>query len=162
MHRLAKSLIAAALGPSLMLLPAAAAAAPPAPNLGFVVQVSLTPKAAAKLAEIHEKIKVSAYWYGEPSKSAPKREISEVGQVVLGSEDVQLPGSGGVATITGKTARADHLDWLLNREVSVNVNVYTARLADKNNLLDCELVEDIIVKLQTKPNPVKCKLIGEK
>ncbi|MDR3494403.1 MAG: hypothetical protein P4L82_07355, partial [Ancalomicrobiaceae bacterium] len=84
------------------------------------------------------------------------------GQVVLGTEMIQLPGSGGVATITGSTAKANHVDWLKNREVSVNVNVYTARLADENNLLDCDLVDGLVADVQVKPNKVVCKLIGEK
>ncbi len=130
-------------------------------SMGFSVDVSLSSQSAAKLAARKEQIVVSAVWSGEPTKAARKR-ADEMGQIDLGTEQVRIPGSGGRAEITGRTVQVKRIDWVKDRAVAVNVNVFSARLSDPNNLLDCGLFDDKVTIARSKPVQIACKLIGER
>jgi hypothetical protein len=129
-------------------------------SMGFSVDVSLSSSAAAKLNALKEKIVVSVLWYGEPTRAARKR-ADEMGQIDLGTEQVRLPSSGGQAEITGRSVQVKHIDWVKNRAVQVNVNVFSARLSGPDNYLDCGAFEDTVVVARSKPVQMVCKLIGE-
>jgi hypothetical protein len=129
-------------------------------SMGFSVDVSLSSPAAAKLNALKEKIVVSVLWYGEPTRAARKR-ADEMGQIDLGTEQVRLPASGGRAEITGRSVQVEHIDWVKDRAVQVNVNVFSARLSGPDNYLDCGAFEDTVVIARSKPVQMVCKLIGE-
>ena len=129
-------------------------------SMGFSVDVSLSSTAAAKLNALKEKIVISVLWYGEPTRAARKR-ADEMGQIDLGTEQVRLSGSGGPAVITGRSVQVKHIDWVKNRAVQVNVNVFSARLSGPDNYLDCGVFEDTVVVARSKPVQMVCKLIGE-
>ena len=129
-------------------------------SMGFSVDVSLSSSAVAKLAALNEKIVISVLWYGEPTRAARKR-ADEMGQIDLGTEQVRLPGSGGRAEITGRSVQVKHIEWVKNRAVLVNVNVFSARLSGPDNLLDCGLFENTVSVARSKPVQIACKLIGE-
>ncbi|MER9250709.1 hypothetical protein NKI59_02675 [Mesorhizobium sp. M0598] len=71
-------------------------------DLGFDVNVTLSKKAAAKLAVEKEGIVVFASYYGDPKRSAAKH-ANEVGQIDLTPQDeeVEIAGTGGRARISG-------------------------------------------------------------
>ena len=129
-------------------------------EIGFEVDVSLSPRAAATLAERHEAITVWASWYGVATEAAAKH-ADEMGQIDFGTETVQLPGTGGSAHLSGQHVTINHLDWVQDRTVTVLVNVYSARLSSQDNLLDCGLFEDSVAVARAKPVEIACKLIGE-
>jgi hypothetical protein len=135
--------------------------AAPDGGMGFSVDVSLSSAAAARLNALKEKIVVSVFWYGEPTKAARKR-ADERGQIDLGTEEVRLPASGGRGEITGKTVEIKHIDWVKGRAVRVNVNVFSARLSGPNNYLDCGAFEDAVAIARSKSVQMTCKLIGER
>ena len=128
-------------------------------SMGFSVDVSLSSQAAAKLNALKEKVVVSVLWYGEPIRAARKR-ADEMGQIDLGTEQVRLPASGGQAEITGRSVQVKHIDWVKNRAVQVNVNVFSARLSGPDNYLDCGVFEGTVVVARSKPVQMVCKLIG--
>lgn len=129
-------------------------------SMGFAVEVSLSAPAATKLNVLKEKIVVSVLWYGEPTSAARKR-ADEMGQIDLGTEQVRLPASGGRAEIAGRSVQIKRIDWVKNRAVLANVNVFSARLSSPNNYLDCGVFEDTVVVARSKPVKIVCKLIGE-
>jgi hypothetical protein len=129
-------------------------------GMSFSVDVSLSSPAAAKLNALKEKIVVSVFWFGEPTRAARKR-ADEMGQIDLGTEQVRLPASGGRTEITGRSVQVKHIDWVKNRAVQVNVNVFSARLSGPDNYLDCGAFEDTVVVARSKPIQMVCKLIGE-
>ena len=129
-------------------------------KMAFSVDVSLSPKAAARLAALNEKIVVAAYWFGEPAPAA-RKHANEMGQISLGTEEIRIPGTGGRAQITGQAARADHFGWVKYGAVQVNVNVYSARQSGPNNILACDLFEDAAALARARPIPLLCKLIEE-
>lgn len=140
-----------------LLAPPALAAGGP---MSFSFNLSLSPKAAALLAEKKERIIVWSSWWGEPTKAA-KKYADEVGQIALGQERVTLTAAGGAGELTGRKVAVNHIDRVKDRAVQVWINVYTARLSGPDNLLNCDIFEDSLLVARAKPIAIACKLIGE-
>ena len=113
--------------------------------------------ATTALQQRGEMVVISAFYVGEP---APGNllPVDEMGMVYLGSEDytvyplnqtVQIGHSLGAAPIGNVLAPM------------VNVNVYSARHTDENNLLDCGIVDGPTDALSKQPQLISCNLIGD-
>ena len=129
--------------------------APPAhgPN-AFTVVVALTPQASAKLTALHEKVTVAAYYYGLP---APGVQAGPDGQVDLGSEKVEFAPPQNQAVFAG--ALDDGELKTIAGPPRVLVNVFSARQAAPDNLLDCGIFDDAIVTAQAHTPHIVCDLI---
>lgn len=137
--------------------PAADAAAPPSPY-AFEISLTLTPRAAEKLAASKERVIVDASYFG-PAVSAAAPGVDEHGQEVwLGGDMIEVdpvnarvkaPGTGfdptNIASITG--------------EPEVLVNVYSARKTHTDNLLSCGIYQGPVKMAQQKPVEIRCDLI---
>jgi hypothetical protein len=123
---------------------------------GFIVDVTLSTKAAALLRDRKEAIVVAAMYEGNPIP-ARQKYAGEDGLLGLGSEDVILPAAGGRATITGNKVKRDRIGWV--ERFDVLVNVYSARRSSQDNLLDCGIFEDSVAKAHAAPIHISCKLI---
>ncbi|WP_214477087.1 hypothetical protein [Mesorhizobium sp. dw_380] len=130
-------------------------------NMGFDVNVTLSKKAAAKLAATKEEIVVFADYYGDPKRSAQKH-ANEIGQISLAPQDeeVGIPHTGGHAHISGAKVDAKRLDWLAGPP-KVNVNVASARKSSSDNLLGCDFIDGPLSDVQKKPVTLHCGLIEE-
>jgi len=155
MHGLRRLILAAAMGGS-----AAAAGGPPeAPApYGFVVEVQLSAKAAAKLAAVGETVEVLAYYSGDPAPSALKH-ADQMNQINLGHETVEISGAGGPAVFTGRAIRRERTAWLARPDPDVDVNVQS--LGHNQNRLDCEIFEGKLSLARRAPVALHCKLVGE-
>ncbi|MCK8783636.1 hypothetical protein M0638_04475 [Roseomonas sp. NAR14] len=128
----------------------------------FAVAVTLSPRAAARLAALGESITVAAYYSGEPTRAA-RRHADRMGQINLGAERADLPGAGGTARLTGRNIRLAEIAWVENRAVQVLVNVFSARRRNPDNLLDCGIHEGALAEAAARsPIPIACRLIGER
>ncbi|MDR3512652.1 MAG: hypothetical protein P4L73_13535 [Caulobacteraceae bacterium] len=138
----------------------AAEAAPAwATTPAFQVAVSLSPKAAARLAHPHETIIVAAYVYGDANDRG-QRLADEVGQIDFGREQkVELPGPG-VARFQGVRYDTKRLVYV-DGKLQVLVNVYSGRRSSPDNLLDCSIFQDSVELAGRAVIPIRCKLIGE-
>src|SRR5580765_6799915 len=138
---------------------AAAEVAPP--PMGFDLAITLSDKAAKRLHATKEGITVSARYYGDPTPHAQKH-ANEVGQIDLGGEMLRLPGRAGPARISGKKILAGRLGWI-QEGAKVNVNVFSSRLANKDNILSCDFIDaDVAQVLKAQPIALHCALIEEK
>ena len=121
------------------------------------IDLTFTDKALAELTTRGEGVVVAAYWMGDPAPGATL-QTNEIGTVFLLSEDLTLqPGPARV--VLGSNLAAAPMD-----QVTVpymNVNVFSARWTDEDNLLDCEVLDDVLATLAAKPQAIHCKLIGE-
>jgi hypothetical protein len=135
------------------------AAAPSGPY-SFPITVTVSPKAAATLRRLQETITLSAYYYGDPAPGAEKH-ADEVGQILLGRFQTEIPGSGGRAAIDGSAVKRARLVWLAPGGPEVNVNVFSSRRSGPDNLLDCDFFQDKVAIARRKPVQLACKLIGE-
>lgn len=131
-------------------------------DMGFDVNVTLSQKAAAKLAAEKEGIVVLASYYGDPKRNAEKH-ANEVGQIDLTPQDeqVELSGSGGHARVSGAKVDTKRLDWLAG-PAKVNVNVASARKSSSGNLLDCDFIDSALADVRKAPVTLHCYLIEEK
>jgi hypothetical protein len=129
-------------------------------HMGLSAHVSLSKKAAALLIAKREKIIVLAEWFGDPTKAGQKY-ANESGQISLGAEDIQIPGSGGEARFTGREVNLSLVKWVKNREVQVEINTYTARLSGPKNLIECNFYAGPISETRKKPIQIHCTLINE-
>lgn len=147
-------------------VPAAAVSAAAVPataqgNMGFDVNVTLSKKAAAKLAAEKEGIVALVDYYGDPKPSAEKH-ANEIGQISLEqqNEQVAIPGTGGHAHISGAKIDMKRLDWL-SGPPNVNVNVASARKSSSDNLLGCDFIDGPLSDVQKQPVTLHCALIEE-
>lgn len=136
------------------------AADPPRSGASIRVDVSLSKAAAAKLAATHEAIGVSASFSGEPT-AAGRSAAAEDGQIGFGMVEQSLAKAGRVRLAPPAFDPA-RLALITQPEPRVNINVYSARKALPNNVLECDLFEGSLRTALRKPIAVRCKLIGER
>jgi hypothetical protein len=126
----------------------------------FVVAVSLSPKAAARLAHPKETIMISADFYGDANAKGQRLQ-NEGGQIVLspGQKD-EIPGAG-VAKFHGPKYDKTKLAYVDDNGLQVLINVFSGRHSSPDNLLDCDFFQDKIAVAARATIPIHCKLIGE-
>lgn len=135
-------------------LAACHAPAPHGPR-GFAIQVALTPAAATKLSSLHEKVAVAAYYYGVPAPGVP---ANQDGQVDLGSEKTEFAPPQSQVSFTGSVVDEGDLKTIAGPP-RVLINVFSARHAVSDNLLDCSTFDDAIAAAQAKTPRITCDLI---
>lgn len=162
-RRLLPWLAALALG-----FPVAAQAQTSASPYGFSVEITLSPKARAKLASLKEEITVASFYYGDLSRKPTRAEIRaaekegrDPNQVELEGERVTISGAGGTAQMPGRSVSAKEAAALGSNPMKVNINVFSARRSHPDNLLSCDLFDDDLALARSKPIAVACKLIAE-
>jgi hypothetical protein len=135
---------------------------------GFTIRVSLSPKAREKLTTISESVTVRSFYYGKSAKAPTRAEIKralangeEPGQIEILGDTVTLPAAGGIAEMSGRTVSAKDAAAYGRNPINVNINVFSARRAAPDNLLDCSLFDDAVSVARTQPIVVTCRLIGE-
>jgi len=121
----------------------------------FSVDVELTPAAAQKLSALHEKVAVAAYYSGLP---APGVQPGQDGQVDLGSENQEFAPPQSQVRFTGTAVHADELKTIAGKP-RVLINVFSARHASADNLLDCGIFDDEIAVAQAKTPKISCDLL---
>lgn len=130
----------------------------------FQVAVTLSPAARADLVRRKEQITVAAMYSGEPTAAATKKGIpDEVGEVGLGNEETTRPPAPDPMTFAfaGKNFQAARVKWVKPGTPRVLINVYSARKAADDNLLDCGIFDGVFAEAAAKPIEITCKLIGE-
>jgi len=126
----------------------------------FAVAVSLSPKAAARLAKPKETIVISADFYGDSNGKSPRME-NQVGQIVMApSQKTEIPGAG-MARFHGPKYDKTRLAYVDTHGLQVLINVFSGRHSSPDNLLDCDFFQDNIAVAARAPIPIHCKLIGE-
>lgn len=128
---------------------------------GFVVNLSLSPKAKRALVERNETIIVAGYFYGFPKKGTPRKFVDDMGEVWVGKtiQDEVKPGVDATFGDIKLDSRA--LDRLDEKGAQLLINVFSGRRSSKNNVLSCDTYEGPREKVQGGSLPISCKLITE-
>jgi hypothetical protein len=126
----------------------------------FQVRISLSEKAAATLQHLDEGIVISASYSGQPRSSA-KQHADQVGQIALGTQNVEIPGKPATVIVNGSGVKRGRLAWIRG-PVLLNVNVYSARRSGPNNILACDFFDGIFHSTFHHPVQIHCSLIEEK
>jgi hypothetical protein len=156
---------------SLLALPLLLAACAPAPTGGdpapvaeganpyaFEVNLTLTPRAAERLAATDERVIVAAMYFGEAvSPDAPGVD-QDVMQVEMGSDMVEVGPENALVKAPGTNFDPTNIT-SIKGEPEVLVNVYSARKTHENNLLDCGLYQGPVAMAQKQPVDIACDLI---
>jgi hypothetical protein len=133
------------------------ALAGPALAQPVTIDLIFSDKALAELQKRGEGIVVSAYFSGDPAPGATLID-PEMGTVFLMTEELTLHAGPG-QVVLGTSLAAAPLNQVI--EPKLNVNVFSGRWTDDNNLLDCNFLDDTVAVLAAKPQTIGCKLIGE-
>lgn len=108
------------------------------------------------LQERGEMVVISAVYAGEPAPGNVL-PVDEMGMVYLGAEDYTVYPLNQTVQIGHSLGAAPFGNVLAPM---VNVNVYSARHTDEDNLLDCGIVDGPTDALSRQPQLISCKLIG--
>ena len=128
--------------------------------LAFDVRITLSDLAAERLRSTREGIVVSAYYTGEPLPSGENR-ANQIGTIVLGSENREVIGGEGLVRITGRKIDPRRLEWIKG-PVLLNVNVYSARRTNPDNILACDFFDGKLSSAVRKTPTLHCTLIEER
>jgi hypothetical protein len=120
------------------------------------IDLVLDPAAEAALQGREEWVVVSAWYFGDPAIDAVP--MDEMGLVYLGEERATVFPVSQRVVLGGAMAGAP-LEWVI--EPIINVNVFTARLTDQNNLLNCGLVEGPVAEMAGAVQTISCSLLGQ-
>lgn len=127
----------------------------------FEIEVSLSQKANEKLKKSNETIIVWAYFSGIP-KDTTLKEYLKSGGIGIASAQQELRGDNRIAKIEGVKFSRSLYDSLSDKDIQVLINIYTGRRTHRDNLLDCEILEEKVSAVKNKKFILKGKLIGEK
>ncbi len=134
----------------------AAVAGAPSPY-AFEVALTLTPRAAEKLAATKERVIVDAMYFGmSVGPDAPG--VDEHGQIHLGGDMIEVDPVNAVVKAPGAGFDATHIT-SVQGEPEVLVNVYSARKTHDDNLLECGLYQGPVAMAQKQAVPIACDLI---
>ena len=121
----------------------------------FAIDVVLTPAAVSRLSALHEKVAVAAYYSGLP---APGVQAGQDGQVDLGSENVEFAPPQSRAAFSGAVISDNDLKSIAGKP-RVLINVFSARHANPDNLLDCAIFDGEIAEAQARTPRITCDLL---
>jgi hypothetical protein len=136
-------------------LAAATCAAAQAEDRAISLLIQFDAATREKLADIGEWVTVASYYSGDPAPGA-RATLTEEGQVYLGEEQFtirpvdQTVRLGGI--LSGMAVDQVGLPY-------VNINLFTARTADENNLINCDILDMPIDEATRSPQAIRCTLI---
>jgi hypothetical protein len=122
----------------------------------FALAVKLSKAAESRLRSLNESIKVAVYFDGdgEPEKGV---NTTPMRAVVLGNQEKEVDDEN-VAKFTGRRILAERWSRLSDKNYFVTINVFSARRAVRENLLDCQYPIERIENIQNRTLEVQCDL----
>lgn len=122
------------------------------------LEVSLSAAAEKLLADRHEQFILAVRYFAD-AKVGTRAQLNGVGQVDLGTEQLELVHGGPIhlkAPIITAAERA-----LMNAPMEINVNVFSNRRTSSDNLLDCNFYQDYVELARRDGMKIKCSLLSE-
>jgi hypothetical protein len=126
----------------------------------FEIEVSNSAKAEKTLTGKKETLIVSAHFWGEPTDPKEKAK-GEDGMVVFVNKDIELTGNERVARFEGLTFNKALLSKVTDKDIFLNVNVFSGRKSSKDNLLTCGILDTKVSQVVNKRYVLGCQLISE-
>jgi hypothetical protein len=126
----------------------------------FEFEVNLSERASKKLANDKETIIIRAYLSGVPKDSVSSPLIDEMGEVNLGSPEIELRKAGVARFMNVRISRKGYA-LLGDKDFQVLINVFSGRRSTELNLLECDIFREPLTVARSKKHVLKGKLIGE-
>jgi hypothetical protein len=127
----------------------------------FYVFLEMSPAAARLLAAKKEQVVVSVEYRGEPTKAAKRFADPGSGLITLANEQVRVAATTKRVAVTGRKVLPAEVARIEDSRVEVLVNVSSARLSASDNLLNCEMYDDLFAYVRESGSLLKCKLLTE-
>jgi hypothetical protein len=127
---------------------------------GFAIDIAFDEGAQTDLAARGEWVTVSVLLYGTPNAEG-QAQADEMGQVFLGSEQITVRPVTQRVQVAGNVDQEALARWVTGSAVRANVNVFSARFTDENNLLDCGIFEDDVGVAQADVPRIDCGLLAQ-
>ena len=121
------------------------------------VELAFSDKALAELQSRGEGVIQGSNWIGEPAEGVTTAD-PETGMVYLQWEELTIY-PGPATLVLGANLSAAPLDQVI--EPILNLNVFSARWTDDNNLLACDVLGGPLSELVGSTHKLTCKLIRE-
>lgn len=123
----------------------------------FEIEVSLSPKAEAKLAADKETVIVSATFSGVP-KDTTSQDYLNFGDIDFLDSDIEL-SSSRLAKFENIKFSKSLYDSLADKDIHLSIDVFSGRRSTKDNLIDCSGIQDKMSNIKGKRFTVTGKLI---
>jgi predicted small lipoprotein YifL len=123
-------------------------------DAAYKVDLTLTPRAIAKLKEMGEKVTVSSMFLGLAAKPEP----NSAGPLDLGQLQRDVEPENQTVAITAPPFAPSRLKEITGKPLLL-INVVSARVRSPDNLLDCGIFEDTLEKAVSAPIEIACDLI---
>ncbi|MDI7775701.1 hypothetical protein [Asticcacaulis sp. EMRT-3] len=147
---------------------ASAPVAPPPPPYAFGVTLTFTPQAVARLKKLHQKVRVSARYYGLPIP-ATASQVDKFGVIDIKTDTVEVTPTDTPYTVNGHAytysakVNFDGKDVPTEALKSINSGkplVLVEAVADKKGVLQCDIFQDYVFTAQSRPIVLSCDLAG--
>lgn len=123
------------------------------------IRLSYSDAAIEQLDELSEQVVVLATYSANPAPGG-RTETNDIGMISLGSDDIQvLPSRSKVALSADGLVEPGPDE--IEGGIIVNVNVFSARLASEDNILNCDFFEGTLERLRRTGVELHCSLIIE-
>src|SRR6185437_9455340 len=123
----------------------------------FEIEVSLSPKAKAKLSKNKETIIVSASFSGVP-KDTTSENFQNLGEIGIAGKDIEMRNDS-IAKFENIKFSKSLYDSLSDKDIQLLINVFSGRRSSPDNLLDCGIIQEKMSKVKGKIFTIDCKLI---
>lgn len=129
------------------------------PSFDIVLEVD--EKAKEKLKAEKESILILAYFSGQPTEESAKKypEFAQEGEISLVKSSLEV-ANGYTAKIENIRFPKARYEDLADKDISLLVNVVSARKSSSENCLDCGIIQGKMSTIIGKSFTIKCKLIG--
>ena len=139
---------------------ASAAQAQAVTGPSFQVALTLSPAAAARLANPRETVIVDVEFYGVPASE--KLRMADQGRLDLATEQKIEVAGAGVVRIAGPVYDQSKLRSVEGGQLDVSVDGYSGRRSSPDNILMCDDTDDLgIQTAASHPVQLHCKLLTE-
>lgn len=132
--------------------------AAPAGPYAFEVNLTLTARAAERLASTDERVIVDAMYYGLPVSDGARGIDEHAMEIGLGSSEIEVAPESTAVAVSGEGFDATYMT-SVKGEPEVLVNVYSARKTHENNLINCGIYQGPVSMAQKKPVDIQFDLI---
>jgi hypothetical protein len=137
--------------------PTAEVPAADARSYAYKIELSFSPRTLAKLRELGEKVTVSNFYYGMAAPGAGAK-AETMGQVGLGDNAMQVEPVNQIVRVSVSPLDPAKLKDI-EGEPKLLINVFTARKAAPDNLINCGIYDDNLARAEAAPLAIDCDLI---
>jgi hypothetical protein len=126
----------------------------------YKVELTFTPRTITELRAMSEKVTIANWYYGLAKEGTPESAREENDQIALGENLMEVDPANQIVSVSVSPFKADKLKHV-DGEPMLLINVYTARKAHPDNLINCGIFDDTLAKAEPTTIEISCDLIKE-